>query len=259
MNIIKLTRDQYKSVRCLFHHKFPNVPIVFGIIEGILPGQIWVDDVGNPEFCLIITEFHYCFISGKFSKTIWHLFLDLLKEKSLIHLICECATASAKLELIKCGFTKIPRVQYQYDRTHPVVMHKKINSQFTLEKINKNNFHLCAWKDLMARIYGNVDNYINNAESLVLFDAENQQVICEVHGIASKMLVGLATVTHESYRGQQLSPAVCNSLISNILKNGKTPIWSCDESNIASRKTADKLGMIITTKYTFYVLNKLDK
>ena len=46
----QLHKNRYENVRKLFHNNYPNLPLIFAIIEHLIPGQIWVDDEGEPKF-----------------------------------------------------------------------------------------------------------------------------------------------------------------------------------------------------------------
>ncbi len=85
-------------------------------------------------------------------------------------------------------------------------------------------------------------------------DAEKKLVSSEAHGVIAENLVEIGTVTHENYRGKQLSTIVCNNLIRNLVKKGLNPIWSCDKANIASWKVAEHQGMDDRMEYIFHTL-----
>ena len=55
MTIQQLSFAKYANVvKPLFHVTDPNLAAAFGIIEGLIPGQIWADDEDNPHVCLIL-------------------------------------------------------------------------------------------------------------------------------------------------------------------------------------------------------------
>lgn len=39
-----LSKDQYHSIQRFYSDNYPNRAFIDGVIEGILPGKIWVDD-----------------------------------------------------------------------------------------------------------------------------------------------------------------------------------------------------------------------
>ena len=52
--------------------------------------------------------------------------------------------------------------------------------------------------------------------------------------------IGVETL--ESYRGKGLAAAVAGKMAEYVLSIGKKPVWACHSENIASRKTAEKIG-----------------
>jgi len=256
MNIRKLTPGDYELVRFLFAETYPNLPFIFSIIEGKMPGQVWVNDNKIPQVCLIITEFSCCYISGKLDRKIFLDFFNLIREHKNIKLVCEPSSHDGQVDLLQFALLPVTWVQFEYENSSiPVPFHSN-TSEFSLIKItNKELFDKSIWKSLITAIYGNFSNYSKYGVSYILWDEENNQVVSEAHGIASKNLIEIGTITHEKYQGRKLSTIVCNHLIHASLKKGLSPIWACEYSNIASRSVARNQGMSKETVFTFHTIS----
>ncbi|MDO8954050.1 MAG: GNAT family N-acetyltransferase [Gammaproteobacteria bacterium] len=254
MTIKKLTPDAFIIVRKLFHTNDTNLPTAYGVIEGLVPGQIWVDTENDPQACLILCEDSYCLTAGHLNEVLFQEFFVLLKQKCNVRLQCGLSVNYKPLKLL--NFTSIPRREYKYDMSALVIPHYENQTPYILKPIkDKAMFNLCIWKKIMLETYLTPENYLKNAIGFVLWDADKQIVVSEAHGICSKHLVELVTVTHEKYRGQKLSTIVCNHLIHHAVSKGLHPVWSCNESNVASSRVAEHQGMKEITKYTFYCLS----
>lgn len=250
MNIKKLSPKQYEVVRHLFHKDDANLPAAFGVIEGLIPGQIWVDDCVCPTVCLIICEDPYCLIGGSIDINIFQEFFILLKSKKHVRLYCNEKT---QIDFSTFGFSSIRRREYKYQGHKPNIPIYKNNTPYILKKIdNESTFDLCIWKTLMLEIYNTKENYLKNAIGFVLWDKVKQLVVSEIHGICSKQYTEIAAVTRENYRGQHLATILCNHFIHYVMKKGLQPIWSCDEQNIASWKVAERQQMKQVNGYKFY-------
>jgi len=244
-----LPKNKYHLVRSLFHDNYPNLPLVYSVIEQVRPGEIWVDNENNPKHCLILNNTVYCFLAGEIDKKYFLDYLDLIKQKPFVKLAIE---TSYPLDLTSFGFSPVLRRQYRYKNMHTVPFFEN-NSGYLLKKINGPEiFNLCTWKNFMEDFYGGASNYFKYGMGFVLWDPLHEVLVSECHGIRSQGFVELGTITHEQYRNKNLSTILCNHFIDYAIRENLQPIWTCDEANISSWKVAEKLGMDDLTKYVFY-------
>lgn len=257
MKIKKLSITEYENVRRLFNADDTNLAAAYGVIEGLIPGQIWTDDPHHPTVCLIICEDPYCLIAGELSENIFQDFLLLLKQKKRVILLCEQKANSDQLNLLDYGFTIIPKREYKYKNITAEIPTYRNKTNYILKQIkDEETFNLCIWKRLILDIYLDAKTYLKNGIGFILWDADKQLVVSEAHGICSKQFIEIVTVTHANYRGQNLSTIVCNHLIHYAIDKGLNPVWACNEDNVASWKVAEHQGMDKITKYSFYSLEQ---
>ena len=256
MKIMQLSADQYEYVRHLFYDNYPNQPLVLGVIEGTLPGQIWVDDEKNPGSCLVMTEWPYCFIAGSPDQTILSDFIRLLNQKGDVKLVYELPVTDVAANLDRFGFSSVARRQYCYKNDVSIISQYENKSSYVLKQLTDvSMLDLCIWSSLVIGLCGTADNYLKYGLCFILWDEQTQQVVSEAHGIASKNSIEVGTMTRESYRGKGLSTIVVNALIQEARKRHLKPVWTCDEANVASWKVAEHQGMDEMTSYTFYKLH----
>ena len=182
-------------------------------------------------------------------------FFRLLEQKSLVKLVCPPSTHNNLFTFEDFGFVPVARLQYRYKSIQPIPDYIN-NTEYQLLPVTKKNIHLCNWYALFISICGDMENYHKSCIGLILWDKDNERVASEAHGVVANDLVEIGTTTHEAYRGKKLSTIVCNRLIQDSIKQGLHPIWTCDESNMASRKVAEHQCMNHKTAYTFYTLKK---
>ncbi len=245
-----LRKDKYEKVRQLFHNNYPNLPLIFALIEHVIPGQIWVDREDEPTICLAMTGASYCFMSGEANEKIFQACLKLLKHKQKINLVVK---PTLPFDLLQFGFVPVARRQYRYKDTHGKIPLYENNTNYLIKKIEDiETYNLCLWKPLMTAIFGSAENYLQNGVGYIFWDTHKQMIASESHGIPSKEFIEVGTITHENYRGQKLSTILCNHLIRDAIKRNLKPVWSCDDENVASWKVAEKQGMDELIKYTFH-------
>lgn len=250
----QLEENKYENIRKLFHQNYPNLPLIFAIIERLIPGQIWVDDANKPMLCLVMSEAPYCFLKGEINEETFQPCLELLKKKQIIKLAFE---PMPQFDLSKYGFVPVARRQYRYKNIHSKIPIYENDSRYLIKKIEDiETYNLCLWKSLMTDIFGGIENYLKNGIGFILWDTDNQMIASEVHGIPSNEFIEVATITHENYRGQKLSTILCNHLIRYAIQKNLKPVWSCDEKNFISWKVAEKQNMDELIRYTFHTLAK---
>jgi GNAT superfamily N-acetyltransferase len=246
----QLHKNEYENIRNLFHTNYPNLPLIFAIIEQLIPGQIWVNDKNEPKVCLVMTGASYCFMKGKVNEETFQKCFKLLQKKQIVKLAFE---PIPQFDLSKYGFIPGFRRQYRYKDIHGKIPIYENKSSYLIKKIEDiEMFNLCLWKSLITDIFGSAENYLKNGIGFIFWDINNQMIASEAHGIPSKEFIEVGTITHESYRGQKLSTMLCNHLIRYAIQKDLKPVWSCDEENPISWKVAEKQGMDELIKYTFY-------
>jgi GNAT superfamily N-acetyltransferase len=65
--------------------------------------------------------------------------------------------------------------------------------------------------------------------------------------------VGVSTL--EQYRGHGISTAAAALVCTAIQDTGRTPVWSCGEDNIPSRRVAEKLGFEFVERRVYVIPN----
>ena len=55
---------------------------------------------------------------------------------------------------------------------------------------------------------------------------------------------GISVFTLEEWRGKGFAASAASLVAQQIQAMGKVPVWSCGEENIASLRTAQKLGFV---------------
>lgn len=131
------------------------------------------------------------------------------------------------------------------------------NTNYVIQEIkDEETLDKCNWGDFLTEIYGSKNNYLKSSIGFILWDVGKKQVSSESHGVISKDLIEVGTITHEDYRNRGLSTIICNHLVQVALDKKLKPFWTCDELNLASNRVVHHLGMDDKRKYIFYTLKK---
>lgn len=249
----QLSKNEFGLVHKLFNKDYPNLPMVLGVIERLIPGQIIVDNKNHPTMCMIMSGAPYCFIKGRVDEERFIACLKLLEQKPIVKLVFDPSPA---FDLLKYGFLTTPRRQYSYKNTNKLPVHEN-TSRYIIKKIdNEKLFDTCLWKSVVVDMFGSFNNYLKHGMGFIFWDDDNNMNASEVHGVPSNEYIEIGTITNEKYRGQQLSTILSNHIIRYAIKKNLKPMWTCDEENFISWKVAERQGFDELTRYTFYTWSK---
>jgi len=70
-------------------------------------------------------------------------------------------------------------------------------------------------------------------------------------GYASDRHAEVGIVTREDHRNRGLSTAAAALVFAELVRSGKTPVWSTSEENVASQRVAAKLGFVETSRRVY--------
>jgi len=243
----KLLVQDYEKVLPLFEALENSKAVVFSVLEGKSPGEIFVDNVASPKAALLYVKDAFFYIVGdenieEFCREIPDiLFEELipkLDEKEMILFTSSDAWQKKLMDILgKFEIIIIQRLFFQFDAD-------SFSTQDEWEKEIPDGFRIRP-----------IDNdVINNEPSLerVLEVGSGRFGVCMMHGekIAchcSSVFVGhgeaeVDIFTNDEYRGKGLARLTACAFIDECLRRGLIPSWACWPEREASHALALKLG-----------------
>lgn len=95
------------------------------------------------------------------------------------------------------------------------------------------------------------ENFLEKSYGVVAMKDDEIVGRCLIDGsYASLSAMGIAT--EEGHRGKGIATAMGKKLIEEILKSGHKPYWECMDTNLASKKTAEKCGLSYDFSYRLF-------
>ncbi|WP_175003995.1 GNAT family N-acetyltransferase [Burkholderia lata] len=247
-SMYKLRDIHFHRAKYLFDNDYPNLPLVHGVIEGVLPGDVYADSEYLPTRCLVVTNAAYAFSIGLRQPDDIRHALDILGGREEIKLVIPELSVD---DAARYGLAPVARRQYQYIGACPQDVENTSGYQ-VLPVESTLLFRQCQWSGFMASIFGSEANFMERASALVLFDQDSNAIVSEAFAIRSRGFAEIAAVTNPIYQGRGLSTLLCGQLVQWMMDRDLQPIWSCDETNAASWRVAEKLGMDLSLTYTFF-------
>ncbi|MSU00901.1 GNAT family N-acetyltransferase [Tissierella pigra] len=266
--MFKVDKLSLKAIEKLTYDDSPNFS---GIVAGECKGDMWVDDLDNPNIALV-----YSFAADSFSILgepsniqIYNKFKDFLLENMFHQLkgkgidYFEFSVESEKTkpyildifnnQVIQSEDEYILRKTDKYNGNNIVPDGYEI-FKVDYEFLKKLESGLFENKDFLAErlleSWGTYDNFLNKSIGYV---AVNQnEIVAVILGTARfKNIIPIDIETENSHRKKGLAFALACYFVNECIDNGVIAQWDCMDSNIASRKTAERVG------FQFFKKNKV--
>nr|WP_302600101.1 GNAT family N-acetyltransferase [uncultured Cellulosilyticum sp.] len=227
------------------------------ILNGEADGIIWADQKVNPRLLMIWSEYQKGFqLMGKaLSQNEWPNFykwyedviIPFLKRKEIQEF--ECGADHAALaemlqgvfanQAIKCEKQKIfyhngeqvsikEPIGYKYER---------VDSKF----LSKDYLNRSYITDEIELAYGSYAHYLRKGYGYAAIK-DNEVVARAIMSFSFNQQDNISVDTLEKHRRKGLSAYLVSKTIEETIRLNHTPIWDCNEYNIASEKTAQKCG-----------------
>lgn len=243
----KLPIKDYKKVLPIFETLNNSQAVVFSVLEGNSPGEIFVDDISNPKAALMYVNDAFFFVAGDekidhFSQEIPSILFDVLipklEEKEMV-LFPGSQAWKEKLTDVLDAY-EIITIHRKFFRFNPGLYaahtgwKKEVPEGFHILEIDKRRSE--QEPSLMR----------------VLEAGSKRFGVCIMHGdkivgYCTSVFVGhgeaeIDIFTDDEYRGRGLARLTACAFIDECLSRGLVPGWACWPEREASRALAIKLG-----------------
>ncbi|GKX30717.1 hypothetical protein SH1V18_31970 [Vallitalea longa] len=257
---LKLEKEDYYKVKKLYSHMNYYLEIISTIEKK--SGLIFVDDEKNPQTACIYNNQHNFYITGKatnktfnenLSKYILNDICSSMVETDCLDFYIHFSDMDSWEEEIKNIFGQhyVSRINWRYyqfdtERSNIKVelpegyLLKKIDAELLNRKDLKNIEKIIEWTSTEGWL--NQEDFLNNGFGFCIITGQNIVSWCLAdYVISNRCEIGIET--DEDYRRKGFASIVVSACVKHCLSIGIDHIgWRCFESNIGSRKTAEKVG-----------------
>jgi len=231
----------HPSLPALFDPEIPNSPMLFAILRGDNPGRAFVDDATNPSHAVVRTNEALIFLSQVAPQEFLDLALTHLSQLGHLGLIWrpeaavprppEAARILPRHEFPICSATSETLA----------VLESGLPDGFEIRPVDRSLLERCEWRPEIEGYCGSLDNFLAHGLGICLMRGD--EIITEAYApFWGVRQAEIGVVTNEAHRGHGFAAMACARLIRLCRERGAEPYWSCDADNIASIRSARKLG-----------------
>jgi RimJ/RimL family protein N-acetyltransferase len=265
--IHELKKRDYQKVLPLFKELGWNL-ITSAVIEGTSPGRVYTDCVGDPRTAFMCTVEGY-YLAGydnndEFNSSLNKLIFEKIfagdtvrKDETDVAIGFHPNSWEEKMSIIFQG-----RIPLTTARRHYVCTELRVNQWkdhvpkgFTTQRIDERLLrtpqlkipeHLKGW---MKTNWGSTSDFVKKGFGFCTLH-DKQVVSWSVADCTSGDACEIGIHTCEDYRRQGLATLTAAAAVDYALSNGFRYVgWHCDEYNLPSIKTAEKVGFKLERKY----------
>jgi len=264
----QLAPDTYSLVRPLFRERSSSL-FIDSIIDGNTPAWVYVDDVASPHTAFLWDLQTETAVAGHAHCTATNRALgNLVADRVIPHaqsrglpglaLFYDTPDWEAQANVILPGLGPEKVARRRYVSAQPkmdghtslpdgATVHR-LDEQWLARRDVRNIEHVVGWVDSFWRDHG---DFVDASFGFSLVHENAVASWClGVFCSGSHVELGLATIP--AYQRQGYATAVASHCVSYCAEHGLTPHWHCWEDNVASWRTAEKIGFVNPVSYTVY-------
>lgn len=239
-----------------------NCPSFSGIVVGECKGNLWVDDLDNPRIAIVysypvgslaflgstINDNEYIELKKAIEKEIF----NFLRQEGISYFEFSIESEDLKPYIVKIFEDKAIQSEreFSYRKTERIISSHSLPGGFAIQKVN-NDFLNKVFKGdydnkefLVNRIlesWEKIDDFSDR--SLAFCITYLKRIVAVIVGTARyKNLLAIDIETEEEFRHKGLGYCLTVEFVNECMIRGLIPQWDCMESNLASRKLAEKAG-----------------
>jgi RimJ/RimL family protein N-acetyltransferase len=270
--IYLLEQADYHTVRPLFAELAEWNFVIDSVLDGIVPGRIYVDDPAHPESAFFFSAFWY-FLAGNpdhqaFNQAIHTLitsesFADdpHRGEKDMVFLVCQPDSWQGQFPVLfkEQMPTEIGRYRHLFTQL-PIGWQEGLPDGFTVRRFdqelleNKQRRNFDGLDHWMHMYWGApTETFLREGVGVCLMHEDAIASWCLTVNVAGDRCE-LGIETAQEYRLQGLGAFTAMATVDCCLKRGFTTIdWHCGDDHMGSRGVARKAGFVKEREYTAYL------
>ena len=242
----------------LFDPDLPNAPMLFGILEGHLPGRAVADDAEHPDIAGVQGADGIAFISRTTSQAAFDGVLTELRGDAIVGVVWP-SDAGGPVTLPepaktmdRLGFGPIASSSVRFDE-----LRAALPTGVAVRPLDAELLARCEWRELVVNAHGSIEAFLEHGVGLCLL--RDDEILAEAYApFIGRGIAEVGVVTAEAHRGQGLAAIAIAWLAATLADRGLTLYWSCDTSNEASVRVAAKLGFGAARPFGIHLYRQLE-
>lgn len=271
MSFIQLNPSEYQQALPLIQDdEQVFLPYALSILEGIIPGSVFVDDRYAPTCTAVILQNSRNVIARLLGNPSNHLFntglveyvqreINLLEDTTGKNLNISTTTKAWEnviyhavgYRVLRCLRTKFQFDAADFEHRMSDLAAPDLNGLY-IRRIDKDligsNEQLTQYTET---VWNGAENYLKHGGGWVALESNRMRGFCDALFVGGRQ-AELNISVGKSLRGRGIGSYLAIQFIRDCLDKGLVPNWTCDSDNVASYHMAQKLGFTPMRGYYDY-------
>ncbi len=226
----------------LFDETTPGVAMLYPMLEGRCPADIRVDDLAEPEQCLIRNGVGITFASRSVSQVFLEQAMADLRTTRGVGLVSDpekplswtLPPPEAAMERLEFRSFDPRAAGFRSALGQPL-------DDLELRSIDAASFDRSLWRDMLLAFCGSAEGFLRSGFGISL--CRGDEVLAEGYApLLGRSTMEIGVMTVEAHRGNGYATRVAAHVIDRCLKTGLSVAWSCETDNPTSAAIARRLG-----------------
>ena len=267
----ELAQPHFEKARSLFDG-FDYSLSIHAAIEGSSPGRIFVDNLERPRTAFALTVEGYLLTGDHTDPAVLEALRRLLAEQIFTGKVYVNGDESMSLAVYPQTWeaqlpTLIPThevekiARYQYlCRAVLFDWRQHLPEGYTVRRVDRSVLNdprivfpegARDWFNIEA-MWGSVDNFLNKGRSFCVLHDHQVVAWCTPDCVAGDR-IDIGIFTDPDHRRHGLAGVAVAATVEHCLNDGFSAVgWHCNAGNVASWKTAEKVGFVRNREYAYY-------
>jgi hypothetical protein len=262
----KLVNSNLKAVL------YEDSPSFSGIVAGECKGLLWVDDIKDPSIALAYSSAvgGYCILGEPQNESVYKLFYDFLikdlfpdlrkKNEYCFEFSTECL--SIQEYMLKMFSDRIieSEDEFFYRKAMKNETNIKIPDEYLIVKVDA-EFVKCIEQgeyinekfveNRILESWGSYHNFLSKSVAFVVL--HQKRIVAVIVGTARfHNIIPIDIETEEEHRRKGLASLMTQCFVNECVDNQLIAQWDCVDSNVASKKAAQKAGFVLMKKKPYF-------
>jgi RimJ/RimL family protein N-acetyltransferase len=240
-------------LRSLFDVSQPMAIRCFAVLDGLIRGQIWTNDVAQPTWGAVQeAAFGTLFLAGQPTASLVHELVEELRKDLDValalwpdHRYIQLLPSSPDYDGWELEFT---------DRSLGADLgpYLPVPKGCELRLIDATWFERCRYRDYYAAYFGSAERTLAKGFGFCLVRGE--ELLSEAFAADAALgMIELGTITGESYRRRGYGTVTCAHLVQECEARGYRTYWNCSKDNQPSAALARRLGYETEREFRYLV------
>ncbi len=257
--MLALEPRAYHKVAGLVHDVPFNTLFAQVVVEGQVPGSVFVDDPGNPRACYVQHPHGMSLLAGETRDPHFQaaLVAHLTDARGLRHhdewlQIHPRAWKERLVDVL--GEREHTRLNFAFDPTQFAKLgHPSLQAGDVLVPIDAAMFDAFSGAVVPRHFWRDADHFLRDGVGFAIV-RNGDLAATAFSAFVRDGQLEIGVETKPAYRGAGHALRVCAALIAHGLARGLEPVWSCREENEGSVRLAGKLGFVPSLRLPYFRL-----